>query len=349
MPHWCHFLAEDSGHEYAVSGQYGFLPQHRQLPPKSQWFFDSVPIAWNDAIMSFAEADISNIIVTPANFIQWQPPTEDYPTDPISPIEATIQIFDWCLNQNDSLILYIYEGWPDMSPYLNGGFPPSASEWASYNDYLQGDFHDWFLSYHDALIQAFPGQCIKMIPVGPIVGEVLRRAPFQQIPLTDLYEDDAPHGTPSLYFLTAMISYMSQYQEKAPPTYRPDALIHPIIRDHYAELVDIIWEELTDFNTSSGTSRVFCSLSTGTVLPEPNKINVHFFPNPTEDFLNIVNDTGMHSLFVFNAFGQLVRGPMIIQPGNQSILLTTLPTGLYFLVGKDHNHSLLYRKKVFVR
>ena len=349
MPHWCHFLAEEAGHDYAVSGQYGFLPQHVNLPPRSQWFFDSVVIAWDDAETSFAEANFSNIVVTPANFIQWQAPTEDYPTDPISPIEATAQIFDWCLEQNDSLTLYIYEGWPDMSPYLNGGFPPSASEWQAYNAYLMGDFHAWFLSYQDALVEQFPEACVKMIPVGPVIGEVLSQSPFQQIPLTDLYEDDAPHGTPSLYFLTGMISYMSQYQEKAPLTYRPDTFTHPIIREHYDELVDIIWQELTDFNTVSGDSRVFCGSSTGTTLPEPNEVMVQVYPNPTDDLLNISSDTRAHELFLLNAFGQVVRGPVMIRPGNQRILLGNLPSGLYFLVGKDDNHSVLYRKRVQVR
>jgi hypothetical protein len=349
MPHWCHFLAKEAGQEYAVSGQYGFLPQPVQLPPRLQWFFDSVAIAWNDVERSFAEANFSNIVVTPANFIQWQAPTEDYPTDPISPIEATAQIFDWCLEQNDSLTLYIYEGWPDMSPYLNGGFPPTASEWQAYNTYLMSNFHDWFLTYQDALVNQFPEACVKMIPVGPIIGEVLSRAPFQQIPLTELYEDDAPHGTPSLYFLTAMISYMSQYQEKAPPNYRPNALIHPIIRDHYAALVDLIWAELNDFSTVSGTSRVFCGTSTQTVLPEDHTVKVHFYPNPTDDFLNIASETRPHELIVLNAFGQVVRGPVMIRPGNQRILLGNLPSGLYFFIGKDHNHSFLYRKSVQVR
>ena len=260
VPHWFHFLANEANHNYAVSGQYGFLQQHVNLPPIAQWGFDSVQGAWDSDLESFAAANFTNILLTPSNFEQWQPPTADYYNDTLSPIEATNHIFNWCSQQEDSMTYYLYENWPDMGPYLNNGFPPTQQEWQNYNTYLNGGFHDWFLEYHDSVMNANPNLCIRMIPVGPIISGLLNQAPFNQIPLTTLYEDDAPHGRPTLYFLAAMITYMAMYEEPTPNSYNfmPAQYIDPIVANNYQAATNYIWNELQNFNDSFGNNRVFC-------------------------------------------------------------------------------------------
>lgn len=132
-----------------------------------------------------------------------------------------------------------------------------------FNDFLNGDFHDWFLEYHDSLVLRFPDHEVKMIPTGPAISKVLATAPFNKIPVDSLYEDVAPHGRPSIYFLAALTIYMAMNHQKAPVGYRPPQFIQgyymvdQVIIDNYQEAVDILWEELKAFNFSNGESRVF--------------------------------------------------------------------------------------------
>ncbi len=69
VPHWIHFLADHTGHSYEVSGQFGFLPQHADLPPTAQWGFDNVTGAWDSDNEPFSEVGFDNIMVTPGNFM----------------------------------------------------------------------------------------------------------------------------------------------------------------------------------------------------------------------------------------------------------------------------------------
>jgi hypothetical protein len=67
-----------------------------------------------------------------------------------------------------------------------------------------------------------------MIPVGPILAELMLETEVGNILVTNLYEDDAPHGTASLYFLASLISNMSIYEEQAPATFVVPPIIDPI-------------------------------------------------------------------------------------------------------------------------
>ena len=279
VPHWFHFLAQEAGYNYAASGQYGFLPQHANLPPISQWGFDYVAPAWDDFSQSFNEANFDNILITPGNFIQYQGPSVDYYNDNQSPLDYTSQIFDWVNQQQDSLTLYIYENWPDMGPFLSQGFPPTSQEWTNYNAEVNGAFHDWFLEYHDSLMLAHPNHCVRMIPTGPIISNLLQQSPYDQIAVDTLYEDDAPHGRPTVYFLAAMITYMAMYEEQPPASYQPTAFIDPIIANNYQQVSDFIWSELLSFNDMQGNSRVFCQGSTAGISESEN-LTLNMYPNP---------------------------------------------------------------------
>ncbi|MFK7925371.1 MAG: T9SS type A sorting domain-containing protein [Bacteroidia bacterium] len=277
VPHWLHFLAAEAGYQYEVAGQYGFLTTHVNLPPSAQWGFTFVEGAWDDGNETFGEADMSNILITPGNFIQYQAPTLPYFNHTFTPIEATDSIFDWVDIQQDSLDLYVYENWPDMAGFLSAGFPPTQAEWTTYNAYLNGGFHDWFIEYHDSLVAARPSQCVSMIPVGPVISNLLSQPPFDQIPVDSLYEDDAPHGQSTIYFLAAMVTYMAMYEEQAPLTYAVPPIVHSIVRNNYSTAITQIWNELQSFNFPNGDSRVFCSTAMVLALEE-----MHFSGQATE-------------------------------------------------------------------
>lgn len=345
VPHWMHFLADHANHNYVVDGQFGFLPQHANLPPIAQWGFDYVSGVWDSDNEPFANADFTHILITPGNFIQWQSPGEAYPTDNTTPIDATERVLNWCNEQENSLNFYIYENWPDMATYLSNGFPPNDEEWKNYNNYLNEDFHTWFLDYHDQLLEKVPNVCVSMIPVGPIVSHLLSIEPYDKIPITTLYEDDAPHGRPTIYFLSAMISYMAMYEEKTPPTYEVESIIDPIIAENYEDVVNIIWNELNDFNKDDGSSRVFCSEVSTSVADDQSETNPEykFYPNPISDFLNIDANYESHLIDIYALDGRLIIGSIEGDNEGMKIDVSSLTSGSYFMVGRTKLNGVLYR------
>lgn len=343
VPHWMHFLAEAAGNDIAVSGQYGFLPQHASLPPIAQWGFDFVDGAWESDYEPFSAANFNSILITPGNFIQWQGPSENYPSKTLSPVSATIEIFNWCLQQEASLNFYIYENWPDMAGFLGNGFPPTESEWESYNNYLNGDFHNWFLEYYKLIKEQYPDACVKMIPIGPIISKLLSKSPFDQIPIENLYEDDAPHGRATTYFLASLITYMAMYEEEAPANFQVEAIIDPVVANNYKAVCDFIWEELNIFKNEQGASEVFCeapfvTTSETDIIFEDIKV----FPNPASINFQISGVEEVHQVELYRIDGTLIFSTRYINV----ISIDDLERGVYILLGKNKDGSLLYQKKL---
>lgn len=260
VPHWLHLLSEHDEVFYGATGQYGFLPQHVTLPPFSQWGYDIVPAVWDSELEPFSDADFNTVLLTAGNFIQWQGPDENYFGNDAAwtPISATDTIINWVDQQEEFINIYIYENWPDMAPYISGeGFPPTGVEFENYNNYTTGEFHDWWLEYQDSLLNSSPEINVRMIPVGPIMAQLFRDTLLTEIPILDLYEDNAPHGRPTLYFLAALITHMAIHNEIAAFDYNVPDIVHHLVEDNYEALVTYIWNELNAFNLTDGTSRVF--------------------------------------------------------------------------------------------
>ena len=260
VPHWMAELSATANFEYAVGGQYGFLPQHANLPPISQWGFDSAAGAWESDTETFSEANFNSILITAGNFVQYQSATTPYDGDNpnnLSPVSATLEIFDWVETQEPDVSFYIYENWPDMAGFLSNGVPASANEFENYNDYTLGEFHNWWLSYHETVMLQRPDLNVKMIPVGPIISKLLTESDLANIPFSELYEDDAPHGRPTIYFLASLITYMAMYGVEAPADFQVPNTVHELVQSNYNTTVAYIWQELKDFNDIVGNSLVF--------------------------------------------------------------------------------------------
>ncbi len=349
VPHWFQLLSQAGGHTYNMSGQYGFLPQHANLPPIAQWAFDLIEGAWDSDNEPFAVADFNTILITTGNFIQFQPPSENYPNENISPLSATNTIFDWCMEEEPEMKYYIYENWPDMAGFLGSGFPPAEAEWDNYNAYLNGDFHDWFLTYHDQLVADYPFACVKMIPVGPAISRVLREDLFSAIPIDNLYEDDAPHGQATIYFLAALTTYMAMYEEKAPENFTVPDIIHPNVTTNYGLVVDLIWEELENFRFSNGESRVFCTAPVSTAIIDYGvEIRVNIQPNPASRRIIINAIGGSHTADILSVDGHLVVGDIKLYKGPNEVIVKNLSAGTYLLIGKGKDGKVLYEEKILI-
>ena len=345
LPHWLFLLAQEAGTPYAAGGQYGFLPQHANLPPISQWGYDIVPGVWESDTEPFSAADIDQVLITAGNFMQWQGPAEPYPNEPpsLTPINATIDIADWVNQQEDSVQIYIYENWPDMAPYLSGGsFPPTPQDLSTYYNYTRGEFHDWWLEYHDSLLIARPDAKIRMIPVGPILANLLESPMLSQVPATEWYEDDAPHGRASLYFLASLITYQAMFQEKVPAGFSVPSIVRQEISSNFQAISDTIWNQLLAFNDTNGDNRVFFdSPSTHVDLPvvrscefgidESSRLKIPAgIPPQTEVTLTDLN-------------GRTIRNGSIEEATSFS-----LPTGMYLLRLQTEEGSLC-RQKLLIR
>lgn len=345
LPHWLYLLAQEAGRPYAAGGQYGFLPQHANLPPISQWGYDIVPGVWESDTEPFSAADIDQVLITAGNFMQWQGPAEPYPNEPpsLTPINATIDIADWVNQQEDSVQIYIYENWPDMAPYLSGGsFPPTPQDLSTYHNYTRGEFHDWWLEYHDSLLMARPDAMIRMIPVGPILANLLESQVLNQVPSTEWYEDDAPHGRASLYFLASMITYQAMFQEKVPAGFIVPSIVRQEISSNFQAISDTIWDQLLDFNDANGDNRVFFD-SPSTSIDRPVVRSCELTIDESSQ-LRIPDGIPLHTeLTLTDLNGRIIRNG-----GIEETTSFSLPTGMY-LLRLQTEEGPLCRQKLLIR
>ncbi|WP_303315238.1 T9SS type A sorting domain-containing protein [Flavivirga abyssicola] len=352
VPHWLHFLAEDANNSVKISGEYGFLPNHENRTVNStvwaQWNFDHVTQAWDSDNENFSEIDFDAVLLTAANFVQYKPSNENYdgPNSHTSPLASTLTILDWVNNQKPNAVQYIYENWPNMNGLIlteDGEFPPSEAEFAKYHEVTLGSFHDWWIDYHDFVQTARPSENVRMIPVGPIISKILTQTPLSDIPVETLYEDKAPHGRPTIYFLASLITYMAIYEEKAPASYVVPNTVSSLVSNNYQSTVDFIWDELLAFNDSTGKSRVFAN-SVLSVASNNYQEDISVYPNPSKDFINIKSDKENYETYLFDIKG--VKLNVKEDKINHTMDISNLTNGIYFL---RINHGKNYITKQIVK
>lgn len=243
IPHWLGVFADAGGHDFSADGQFGFLPNHAELPPRDQWGFAHVDSAWKG---SFGNSGYNTVILTAANFDQWQSPKNNFPGTNTSAYAATLKLVDYAAKEAPGSTIYIYEHWPEIDSYFEG-FPksmPGEKDVARYMDYWRGEFHDWWVDYYTMVKKARPDNKLVLMPVGPVFSELMLNSPLKTLKLDAYFEDGAPHGLPITYFLAAMIKYQIMFGEKAPkPSPFPET-VNPLVDKHYAEISEIIATQL---------------------------------------------------------------------------------------------------------
>jgi len=232
VPWWLARLARTADKRFALSGQYGFLRNFASDGMASRWSFDRV---------QRPRGAVDTIIVTPANFIQYRPPDlpfEGDNPDGSTPLSATLATIDAALERAPGARVLIYEGWPDMGGYARR-FPPTERALRRWHGYALSDYHDWFRTYVAALQDARPEAEITLLPVSSVLSG-LQTGLLGDVPAEALYTDDAPHGTPTLYFLAALVTYTALYDTRAPADFDIPADLHPAVRDRYPRLIEEI-------------------------------------------------------------------------------------------------------------
>jgi hypothetical protein len=243
VPYWMAKFADDAGHSYAADGQWGFLQQFpSQLPPKPNWSFPNVTSAWRRGPAGYGGIGYNTVVINPANFVQYQSPTAQYHSDnpdKLSPVSATLAVFDWVANQGPEPKFYIYEGWSELAQF-SPELPPSSQQLADYHAYNIGEYHDWYEAYRDAVQTQRPDMQVELIPVASILATLFTETALTGIPVEDLYSDTAPHGTATLYFLAGAITYAGVFGElPKQPTHFPDS-IHRLVAENFDVVLETI-------------------------------------------------------------------------------------------------------------
>lgn len=344
--YWINEIAQQANKTYATGGQYGFLTTHNNLPPASNWGYNSVSSVWDDTQETFAEADINTILLTAANFIQYEAPNMPHPLDNnTTVIQATETIFDWVNQQESNVRYYIYANWPEMD--LQNAYPPThplQSEIDDFHNVTTGTFTDWWKVYQEGMLSSRPQLNTRLIPVGMIISKILRDIVPTQIPFNQLYEDSAPHGRATIYFLAGMITYMAVYEENIPNTYMPNSAVHATITNNLDTIRSFIWSELTSFNLPNGNSRVFynTTLAEEDLALEAN--TVLLVPNPTKDKFKIKGVLN-YNIKIIDMLGRVYKTNNNLKP-SEFIEVNKLSKGVYFVQIQDQNNKQYIKKLI---
>jgi hypothetical protein len=249
VPHWMNQMARSEGRSLALDGQWGFLRNFADgLPPTSNWGFPGVAGAWSPAQGGFRDGNFDAVIVTPANFIQYQLPDVPYDgdnPDGESPLGALQRLFDWVETNSPTARLFVYEGWVAMDGIV-GRFPPTPTETAAYHALNRGEYHQWYEDLLNVLEVTRPDTRVQLIPVASTLSALFASGGLlDSLPPEALYTDDAPHGTPTLYMLAAMVTYAYVFEAPPPAGYTPPATLHPDVVERYAQVASAIWDSVS--------------------------------------------------------------------------------------------------------
>lgn len=129
-----------------------------------------------------------------------------------------------------------------MGPYAEP-FPPSASAFQKYHAFNRGQYHAWYETYLKMLKEKVPGIDLQLIPVASVLSKLLTETALRDIKAGDLYSDNAPHGKPTIYLLAALITYSKVYGAMVPEGYDIPASVHPLVKQNYGQIADMICAE----------------------------------------------------------------------------------------------------------
>lgn len=347
--YWIQDIVSQTSNSFAGGGQFGFLTQHVNLPPASILGYDNVTGVWDKDTETFAEANINTILLTAGNFIQYTPVDGPYPLDESTTvIEATSLIFDWVNQQEEGVAYFIYANWPEMD--LQQAYPPtlpSATEVSDYHAQTIGSFSDWWIDYQDKMLLARPDLNTRLIPVGNLISRIITEVIPGQVPFDELYEDSAPHGRASLYFMAGMITYAAIYGEEIPAAYVPSDIVHVGIRSNLQAIKSFVWTELNNYNFQDGSSRVFSNQATTTptdnVLLENNAIVL--YPNPNLGTFEITGLLDNYTIVIIDTNGNIFQ-TIDNQSDSTVVDITDLPNNTYFIQIQNENNQTLWLERV---
>ena len=123
-------------------------------------------------------------------------------------------------------------------------YPPNARGLARYHEHNAGDYHEWFEDYVGAL-NATGTRDVALLPIARVLATILSETPLAELDAEAFYIDEAPHGTPELYYLAALVTYAHLFGEPPPLADDLEAALHPAIGANAEAIRQIVWRELS--------------------------------------------------------------------------------------------------------
>ncbi|WP_370227195.1 hypothetical protein [Cognatishimia sp.] len=240
VPHWLAHFGRTTGRSFKLDGQWGFMREFdEKLPPDAEWQFKSVPSAWGNA-RNFKSVGYDTIVFNPTNFIQYRAPDRAYEWDNPNretPVSVALNLLKKTASGKK---VFVYEGWADMDPF---GYPPSRRKLRQYHQHNIDDYHQWYVEFVRHLQRARPDLEIELIPVARVLSRAFLETGLAKIGTREIYADDMAHGSPTLYYLAAAITYAGLFDELPEFGELPRG-IDPLVEPYFDGLKRIIAEEI---------------------------------------------------------------------------------------------------------
>lgn len=246
--YWLGSLAQDNRKSSGGTGQWGQLDYHR-IPPIAHYKYVTDTFdPWSRG--EFEDQDFTHVIIMPSNFKQnWLNP-QQY-------MEQTERVIDYIASKEPQTEILIYEHWP--KPSLAGSIKDrknlDRAEWDMVLGFTSGKYHQWFVEWQNLILKKYPGLKIRMIPVGPVIADLLASEDYiKNIAYTDLYVDGAPHGTRTKYFLSALVMYRAMFLDSPKSSYAPPPnMIAKEVSNNLKSIIEYIDERL-DYYDQKGVN-----------------------------------------------------------------------------------------------
>lgn len=237
--------APNGGNVYTCGWQFGFANAWT-TPPNAQG--QEVVTSPHMSGTSWTGGDQIEVVeMVPDNFDGWT--VDPNATNNLGFAYETrlLQIIDaWESNApNANRVYAVYAGWLDMGPY---GDPAtiSAGQITAYINFALGTYQTWLELLVSRLQAARPGLTIRLHNVSRALMLTWRDTVVSTIPASALFEDDAPHGYSTWYFLAAVADYIELFNEKPPAGFVFDGGwgVHATVQSNYQAIVDFVWTSL---------------------------------------------------------------------------------------------------------
>lgn len=203
---WLGLIAAEDGTQFAGGGEFGQIEGANGqndlwssgAPTSSALAFSNdTYVAWPSG--TWADQDWSHIIIMPSNFQYLEDATLRTPgfTTFIDYVRAEIYFSDFVMHMH----------WHEP-----GVVSMTTQEFQTYKDFVRSEYMTWYQTLVRDIQEQRPNVLLRVAPVGPVVFDCVDNLAFLSgVTFSDLFMDDAGHGTQTMYFLTALVFYRVMY------------------------------------------------------------------------------------------------------------------------------------------
>lgn len=258
---WLGWLSSESGTQVSGAAQFNAIAGWTGVPStKALEYSTNVPPVWGSG--AWATQNWDHIILTADNFTMEEALPDQIPTGfSASYVDLTIDLMDDAMSairaQGDpddpEFLFYPYHPEVDMVPNFTGDvFNPTLAEQEAFHFYTSGDYFGWYQELYKQVREARAGYRMRLIPAAMVISDLIENESYMAtVNWVDLFGDDAPHGTESLYFLYALVTYrvmMNRNPDLSAATVPAGVTVISQVWDNRAAIVSYIDTRLAEYN-----------------------------------------------------------------------------------------------------